>query len=96
MSDRNYELELYQLITDEEYVDELGWVTDNEFCVWVKYVWMHVFMERLTEIFGYGIFDDGAFNANMQSDSTCIVLNDVLCGYGVDFEEVFPKDKYTH
>lgn len=102
MSDKNYGLELYKLIMtpDEEdldfsYVSEFGWVNNEEFLVWVSFDWIKDFIERLTEIFGYGIFDDGNFNANIQSDTVCIVLNEVLDGY-VDIEEVFPKDKYQH
>lgn len=99
MGSKNYELELYKLIvaSDKElpYVSEYGWVSDKEFFVWVGFDWFGEFIGRLTEIFGYGIFDDGNFNANIQSDSACIDLNDVLSGY-VDMEEVFSKDKYQH
>lgn len=102
MSDKNYELELYKLIVtpDEKnlnfsYVSEFGWESDNEFLVWVDFGNFKEFTEKLTSIFGYGIFDDGNFNANIQSDSVCIVLNDVLDGY-VDVEEAFPKEKYRH
>lgn len=102
MSGKNYGLELYKMIVtpDEEdlnfsYVSEFGWVNNEEFLVWVSFGWFKEFMEKLIEIFGYGIFDDGNFNANIQSDTVCIVLNEVLDGY-VDIEEVFPKDKYRH
>ena len=66
----NYELELYKLCytDDNEYgiciVDELGWISDNEFCVWVSYLYLKEFMNKLKELFGYGIFDDGGFDAN--------------------------------
>lgn len=102
MANKNYGLELYKLIMtpDEEdldfsYVSEFGWVGDTEFLVWVDWNWFKEFMDKITEIFGYGIFDDGNFNANIQPDSVCIDLKDVLEGY-VDIEEVFPKDKYKH
>ena len=102
MSNKNYELELYKLIAtpkeddlDFSYVSEFGWVNDKEFLVWVSFVWFKEFMDKLTEIFGYGMFDDGNFNANIQSDTVCIDLNDVLDGY-VDIEEVFSKEKYQH
>lgn len=99
MSSKNYELELYNLIVASEgelpYVSEYGWVSDQEFFVWVSFNWFGEFIGRLTEIFGYGIFDDGNFNANIQSDTICVDLNDVLSGY-VDVESVFPKDKYQH
>ncbi len=102
MANKNYEFELYQLIMkpdedleDISYVSEFGWVTDNKFFVWVDHIWFKEFIEKLHKIFGYGIFDEGNFNANIQPDSVCIDLNDVLDGY-VDIEEVFPKNKYCH
>ena len=52
-------------------------------------------MENMVSIFGYGLFDDGAFDANMQSDGVCIDLAEVLGGY-LDIESVFPKDKFKH
>lgn len=97
---KNCELELYKLImspeeSEDSYVSEMGWVNDAEFFVWVSLLWIKEFVERIVDIFGYGIFDDGNFNASMQYDSVCIDLADVLDGY-VDIEEVFPKDKYRH
>jgi len=80
---------------DFSYVSEFGWVNNEEFLVWVDFNWIKNFIEKLTKIFGYGIFDDGNFNANIQSDTVCIVLNEVLEGC-IDVEEVFPKDKYQH
>lgn len=98
----NYELQLFKLCCTSEneyemnYVDELGWIDDKQFCVWVPYLFVQEFMEALKKIFGYGLFDDGGFDCNMQSDGICIVLNDVLSGYGIDFEEAFPKESYPH
>lgn len=97
----NYELELYKLCytDDNEYgiciVDELGWISDNEFCVWVSYLYLKEFMNKLKELFGYGIFDDGGFDANIQADCVCIDLCEAI-GNFIDIEEVFPKDKYEH
>lgn len=95
MSDKNYGLELYKLINDFPYVKEFGWISTGEFYVWVSHLWFDSFMTDLKNIFGYEIFDDGNFNANIQSDTVCINLNNVLDGY-VDVEEVFPKDKYQY
>lgn len=99
---RNQELELYKLIitpdetdTDVSYVQEVGWVNEKEFCVWVSYIWLREFIERLKEIFGDGLFDDGGFDANMQDDCVCIDLCEAV-GYAVDIEEIFPKEKYRH
>ena len=95
------ELELYKLCCtdDNEYescmVDELGWVNEKEFYVWVPYLYLKEFIESLRKMFGYGIFDDGSFNANMQSDSVCIDLCETL-GDCVDIESVFPREKYQH
>lgn len=102
MSNRNYELKLYRLIAEpnETYeeclVSELGWISDTEFCVWIDYFYVHEFMKELTNICGHEVFDEGGFNANMQSDGICIDLVNALYGYGFDFERMFPKDKYRH
>lgn len=101
---KNYELELYKLVMNPEedddlyvsYVDEFGWVSDKEFCVWVSWLWIKEFMERLQQIFGNGIFCEGGFIANVQEDCLCIDLCESVDGYGVDFEKVFPKEKYRH
>lgn len=94
-------LELYKLCcTDEnEYnshmVEELGWISDDEFCVWVPYLFLMEFIEKLTSIFSKNIFDDGGFDANMQSSGVCIDLNNAIGCY-IDLEEIFPKEKYQH
>jgi hypothetical protein len=96
MSDKNYELELYKTITDDENcIDELGWINDTQFCVWVNYFRLDDFMDRAKSIFGYGMFDDGGFDSNMQYNGVCIDLCEMLERY-IDIEEVFPKDKYQH
>lgn len=99
MSDKNYELELYKLITEEEdkysCVSEIGWISDKEFCVWINYLNLSDFMDKAKEIFGYGIFDDGGFNANMQSDGVCIDLCKMLGDY-LNIEDVFSREKYQH
>lgn len=94
-------LELYKLCCtdDNEYsdcfVDELGWISDTEFCVWVSYLYLKEFMEKLTKIFGNGIFDDGGFDANMQESCVCIDLCEAV-GSCIDIEIVFPKYEYQH
>lgn len=94
------ELELYKLLTevDEDewnIVQELGWISDKEFCVWVSYVWIDDFVTELKRIFGLGMFDVGGFDARMQCDCICIDLCVALEGY-IDIEEVFTKEKYQH
>lgn len=92
----NYELELYKLITeDNDYVDELGWVSEDKFFIWVSYYGLYDFMKEMKRIFGYGLFDDGSFNANMRDNSLCIDLCEAIGNY-LDVENVFPKDKYQH
>lgn len=98
---QNQELELYKLIvtpketnTDVSYVQEFGWVSDSEFLVWVNYVWLKEFIDRLSNIFGREIFDDGGFNGNMQCDCVCIDLCEVTDDSII--EDVFPKDKFEH
>lgn len=101
--DKNYELELYKLIMnpdeddpDISYVDEFRWINDGEFVVWINIAFFYEFIERLREIFDETIFDEGGFEATIGSDYVCINLIDVLNGYGIDFEEVFPKGKFTY
>ena len=95
------EIELYKLCCtdDNDYganmVDELGWINDKEFCVWVSYLYLSEFVGALKVMFGYGIFDDGGFDANMQSDGVCIDLCKAIGEY-IDVEAVFPQDKYKH
>ena len=100
---KNYELELYKLlITPEEddaditYVDEIGWVSNTEFYVWINLNWFNEFVKRLNDIFGYSLFDEGGIEARIFSDCVCIDLEEVISGYGIDLEEVFPRSKYTH
>lgn len=95
----NYELELKNLIIGEydgeSIANELGWVSDNEFCVWISYYQMKEFIDMVKDIFGYGVFDDGGFDGNIQSDCVCIDLCKMLDGF-VSIEDVFPKDEYRH
>lgn len=98
----NDELELYKLLAteDNEYetvlVEELGWVSGDEFLVWVSYLWIKEFIELLEEMFGNSLFDDGGFNGNFKSDGVCINLKEMLEGYGIDLKKMFPMDKYKH
>jgi len=94
------ELRLYKLLTDTDeddfnYIQEMGWINDEEFCVWINYVWIDDFMRELKDIFGYGIFDDGGFDANMQHHCACIDLCKAI-GDSIDIENMFPKNKYQH
>lgn len=93
----NKELELYKLITEQDIqcADEFGWI-DDEFVIWVSKWWWNEFITRLTQIFGYSIFDEGGFNAKIQTDCICFVLSDIIDEYGIDLEEIFPKYKYKH
>lgn len=96
----NKELELYKLFTetdeyDETLVDEFGWIGEY-FYVWVDYSVCYEFMNKLKEIFGCSLFDNGGFDATIQFDSINFVLQDIIGGYGIDLEKVFPKDKYKH
>lgn len=45
----------------------------------------------------YEIYEyEGGIEARICSDCVCIDLEEVISGYGVDLEEVFPRSKYTH
>lgn len=87
----NMELELYKLIMSP-IVDELGWINDKEFCVWIPYIWISEFLVELKDIFG---FDNEEVTINMQHDYICIELNELFGSY-VEIEDVFPKDQYKH
>lgn len=93
-------IKLYKLLAteDNEYeqalADEIRWVSDDELFVWVPYMWIEEFMESMKSMFGIGMFDDGGFDGNFQSDGVCIDLEKMIYGYGVDLKEVFPLDKY--
>lgn len=100
---KNYELELYKLIMqpdeddpDISWVDEFGWIGGEEFCVWVNLLFFKDFMERFKEIFGSEVLDEGGIHAKIQEDCVCFALEDIMEGYGVELENVFPKDKYKH
>lgn len=88
---------LFDYITNKEvsYIDEFGWINDDTFCVWISHLWLYEFIEGLKEIFGYGLFDDGGVEVNMQADCTCISLSTLLGGY-LDIETVFPKKLFQH
>ena len=75
--------------------DELGWINDEQFCVWIPYCYLQYFIENLCKIFGNCIFDDGGFNANIQEEQVCIDLCETI-GHCIDIESVFPKDEFKH
>jgi hypothetical protein len=96
------ELELYKLIAppielsnDVRWVDEFGWIED-EFVVWVSKWWWNDFIAKLTQILGYSIFGDGGFKARIQADGICFVLSDITDKYGINLENVFPKEEYKY
>lgn len=96
----NEELEFYKLLTEtnsgkRKYVQEMGWVSDSEFCVWISYGTIEQFIIELKRIFDYTVFGENGFNAIMQHDCICIELC-AACGEFIDLETVFPKEKYTH
>lgn len=100
---KNYELELYKLIMqpdeddpDVSWVDEFGWICEEEFCVWVNLLFFEDFMERFKDIFGSEVFDEGGIRSKIQEDCVCFALEDIMEWYGVELENVFPKDKYKH
>ncbi|MDP4147049.1 MAG: hypothetical protein Q8936_21675 [Bacillota bacterium] len=95
-------IELYKLLVTEDnklctpLAGELGWVSNDEFLVWISYFYVNEFVQSMVEIFGNNLFDDGGFNANFQSDSICFDLEEILGGYDIDLKIIFPQDKYKH
>ena len=92
----NYELELYKIITENKHmIDEFGWESDTEFYILGPYYQLSDFMEKMINVFGYGMFDDGSFNANMRHNCVCIDLCEMVGDY-VDVEDVFSKIEFQH
>lgn len=95
------ELKLYKLLLTNKNVyedcicEEIGWINDEQFCVWIPYCYLQYAIEELSKIFGCGIFDDGGFDANIQDGQVCIDLCQAIGGY-VDIEAVFPKNEFKH
>ena len=79
----------------DDYASECGWVNDTQFCVWINYEDLAAFINELKEVFSAGIFDDGAFDCNMQETGVCIDLCKALEGY-ISLEDVFDKEAYEH
>lgn len=99
--ENGFALKLYKLCCTEDniygecLVDELGWINDTQFCIWISYHYLDEFMKDIKNIFGIGLFDDGGFYANMRETSVCIDLCEVVGNY-LDLEKVFPREKYKH
>ncbi len=89
------ELELYKLISESDYVDEMGWISEKEFCIWVSFVWIDDLIEEMRKIFGNSLLDEGGIDVRMLDGYFCIDLCDLLGNY-LQIEDVFPKDKYQH
>lgn len=100
----HYGSELYQLCATKKnptgycLVDELGWINETDFCIWVNYLWLWEFLGFFKEIFGNGVYDDGGFSVQMQEDHLCVNLSEALDGYlsKEDLEHIFPRNKYMH
>lgn len=90
--DKNKELELYKLVTKGEY--ECGWITDDEFCVWLYLFELDDFVKSISDIFGDYVFDEGGYEIILMKDCVCINLTGMLDE--VEFEGVFPKDEFKH
>ena len=99
-----YGLKLYKLCATKEnstgycLVDELGWINETDFCIWVNYLWLWEFLGYFKEIFGSGVYDDGGFPVQMQEDHICINLSKALESYlsKEDLEWIFPRNTYAH
>lgn len=96
----NQELELYKLCcTDDNdqdicLVDEMGWVSNAEFCVWISYPNVKAFVDQFIHIFGESTLEDGV-SAILQEDGICLNLVEAV-DCNVDIAAVFPKSKYRH
>ena len=88
-------IQLFNLVTNDDLVEEFGWINDNEFCVWIYHRDIQEFMERIVELFGNSICDEGGIMVHMFKDMFCINLCDLLYSY-LDIEEIFSKEEYQH
>lgn len=89
------ELELYKLVSESDYVDEMGWINEKEFYIWVSFIWIDELIEEMKKIFGNSLLDEGGIDVRMLDGYFCINLCDLLGSY-LQIEDVFPKDKYQH
>lgn len=91
---RTLEDELVRII--DTYSSELGWINDEQFCVWVPWVEVYNFLKDMRETFSFTIFDDGGTDANIQDGFICFDITDFLCWYGYLVEDTYPKKDYQH
>lgn len=77
------------------YSCELGWINDNQFCVWVHWLNVYDFLNDMRETFGLGIFDDGGTDANIQDGLICFDMTDFI-GSFLNIEGVYSKCDYQH
>lgn len=97
----NKELELYKLCctndneSGKHLVEELGWISNTEFCVWINYCDLESFIKELIRIYGTTGFDNGTLNCNLQKDGVCIDLYKIVPDI-TTLETTFPKSKYKH
>ena len=94
MSETNYELELYKLITNE--ISEFGWNSEDEFLVFPYLFQLDDFIKSLSNIFGKSIFDDGHITAHIGDGYACIDMMEIVGNYGIELESVFPIEEYKH
>jgi hypothetical protein len=89
------EQELFDLITKNEYIGiyKLGWVSENDFTVRVYHFGLSNFINKIIDLFGYGVFDNGGFNASVKENNCYIDLCEMLDGYA-NIENVFPEEQF--
>lgn len=88
------ERNLYRLIAESDYVESAGW-SENSFLVYVEYLWIDIFIEKMINIFSTSIFDEGRAKATLLEYGICFDLCE-LVGYFIELEEVFPKSKFKY
>lgn len=81
------ELQLYKWV--EEYEPEWRW-DGQKVIVWIS-VWS---LESFLKLFDSSIFNDGGgLDARLTGRYIAIVINDVCDYFGIEIENVFPKEK---
>lgn len=91
------DLKLYKLLTDEDSpVCEFGWLSKNEFCVWIYFFALDNFMKEIQEIVGDYLGNDGGTDCTICGDTIVIDIYDALEANDIEVENVFPIDEFRH
>lgn len=81
------DLKLYKLLTEENFVEEMGWINDKTFAVWIGYYNLEEFMTELEKQLNYDLSE--GYNCTLLRGRVYIELNELL-DEDFDLKEIFP------